>query len=136
MRGAKSTLHNRKALAWMGAKEGAGFLFGPLGTGLGIAEGIMKDGSAAARALSAKLLAQDNDSETAEELSDALYDKSPLVRVAAAKALGGFADPALIPRLQLLLEDKSEAVKYMAAASILRIEHKTKRNIRKTKVKA
>ena len=38
----KSTLHNRKALAWMGAKEGAGFLFGPLGFGLGLAESILK----------------------------------------------------------------------------------------------
>src|SRR5262249_8204251 len=59
VRDAKSTLHNRRGLVWMGAKEGAGFLFGPLGFGLGLVEGITKDGSAPARALSATLLAQE-----------------------------------------------------------------------------
>jgi len=121
MRDAKSTLRNRKALVWMGAKEGAGFLFGPLGYGLGIVEGITKDDSAPARALAARLLAEEKNPALVDELTAALDDKSPLVRVAAAKALGGFSDPKLIPKISPLLEDKHEAVRYMAAASIVRL---------------
>jgi HEAT repeat protein len=116
---AKLTMHSPKKLVWMGAKEGAGFLFGPLGYGLGMVEAMTKDTAASARALSATLLAQDRNS--VEELEDALYDKSPLVRAAAAKALGGFNNRALIPTLEALLEDKHDAARYMAAASILRI---------------
>jgi len=56
------------------------------------------------------------------ELEEALDDKSPMVRVAAAKALGGFSDRALTRKLEPLLIDKNEAVRYMAAASIVRIQ--------------
>jgi HEAT repeat protein len=122
IRDAKSTLHNRRSLVWMGAKEGAGFLFGPLGTGLGVMEQAMKDGSAPARVLSATLLAQQGDARAIADLEDALYDKSPLVRTAAAKLLGGFNDPTVPPKLAPILEDKIDAVRYMAAASIVRID--------------
>src|SRR5215472_17931975 len=87
IRDAKSTLHNRKQMIWMGAKEGAGFLFGPLGTGLGVMEMVMKDSTAPARALSAAMLGQEKDSESLYFLEDALDDKSPLVRASAARAL-------------------------------------------------
>lgn len=119
---AKATMHNRNALIWMGAKEGAGFLFGPLGTGLGVMEMVMKDGSAPARALSATLLGQIKDQQSLANLKDALSDKSPLVRVAAARALGGFRDRSVVPALEPLLEDKSDTIRYMAAASIFRVE--------------
>jgi HEAT repeat protein len=120
MRGAKSTMRSPKKLAWLGAKEGAGFLFGPLGFGLGLVEGMTKDSAASARALSATLLARDRSSQM--ELEDALDDKSPLVRAAAARSLGGFANRTVIPKLQPLLEDKQEGPRYMAAAAILRLE--------------
>jgi HEAT repeat protein len=122
VREAKSTLQNRKKLVWMGAKEGAGFLFGPLGFGLGVVEGLTQDGSAPTRALSATLLGQSKDPVARAELVDGLEDKSPLVRIAVARALGGFADRALIRKLEPLLDDKSEAVRYMVAAAIVRIE--------------
>ena len=118
---AKSTLHNRKALVWMGAKEGAGFLFGPLGYGLDVVEGMTKDSAAPARALSASLLGQEKTSEVIEALTDALDDKSPLVRIAAARALGGLANRSLIAKIEPLLEDKQDGVRYMAAASIVRL---------------
>jgi len=105
---AKATLHNRKALVWMGAKEGAGFLFGPLGYGLDIVEGMTKDASAPARALSASLLGQQKTPEVIAALTDALGDKSPLVRIAAVRALGGFANRSLISKVEPLLEDKQE----------------------------
>jgi HEAT repeat protein len=120
IREAKATMHNRKALVWMGAKEGAGLLFGPLGAGLGVMEMAMKDGSAPARVLSVTLLAQDKDVQSLADLKDALFDKSPLVKLAAAKALGGFTDRTVVPALEPLLEEKNDALRYMAAASILR----------------
>jgi HEAT repeat protein len=127
VREAKSTLHNRKKIVWMGAKEGAGFLFGPLGFGLGVVEGLTQDASAPTRALSATLLGQFQDPVARAELVDGLEDKSPLVKVAVARALGGFPDRALIPKLEPLLDDKSEAVRYMAAAAIVRIDRRRSR---------
>ena len=122
IRSAKSTLHSPKKLVWMGAKEGAGFLFGPLGFGVGVAEGMTHDASAPARVLSATLLGQSKDPGSRAELEEALDDKNPLVRVAVARSLGGFSDRALIRRLEPLLDDKNEAVRYMAAAAIVRTE--------------
>jgi HEAT repeats len=73
----------------MGAKEGVGVLFGPAGYVVGVAEDMTKDSSVQARALTATLLAQGQDQEIVDDLLDALSDKNLLVRVAAAKALGG-----------------------------------------------
>src|SRR5260370_8686199 len=89
IRGAKATAHNRKQLVWLGAKEGAGFLFGPLGTGLGVMEQVMKDSSAPERMLAATLLAQEKGPETIADLGQALVDKTPLVRTPPATFLGG-----------------------------------------------
>jgi HEAT repeat protein len=136
IRGAKSTLHNPKELVWLGAKEGAGFLFGPLGTGLGVMQMVLKDSAAPERALSASLLGEIKDAESIAYLGDALYDKSPLVRAAAAKALGGFNDPTVPPKLEKVLDDKVDAVRYMVAASLLRTEQsKLKGKAPKAKVK-
>lgn len=121
IREAKSTLHNRKELIWMGAKEGAGFLFGPLGTGLGVMEMVLKDNAASARALSATMLGQTKDAQSVAYLGDALRDKSPLVRLAAAKALGGFTGPTVSAKLEAAADDKTDAVRYMVAASLVRI---------------
>ena len=131
IRGAKATVHNRKELVWLGAKEGAGFLFGPLGTGLGVMEQVMKDSSAPERMLAATLLAQEKGPAALGDLGEALVDKNPLVRATAAKLLGGFTDSTVRRKLEPLLEDKSDAVRYMAAASIVRIERRTGRK-RKT----
>jgi HEAT repeat protein len=121
IRDAKSTIHNPKKIAWMGAKEGAGFLFGPLGFGLGVVEGMTQDGSAPARAISARLLGQSKKPGARAQLEDSLNDKSPLVRAAVARSLGGCSDPAVIPKIEPLLADKDDAVRYMAAAAIVRL---------------
>src|SRR5262249_28725201 len=132
----KATMHNRKELIWLGAREGAGFLFGPLGAGLGVAEMAMKDNAAPARALSATMIGQIKDATSIAYLGEALYDKSPLVRVAAAKALGGFNDPTVPPKLETVLDDKTDAVRYMAAASLVRIGPRAKVNVSKPKAKS
>jgi hypothetical protein len=125
IRGAKATAHNRNELVWLGAKEGAGFLFGPLGTGMGVMEQVMKDSSAPERMLAATLLAEEKGPEAIGDLGQALVDKNPLVRATAAKLLGGFTDPTVRRKLEPLLEDKSDAVRYMAAASIVRIDRRS-----------
>jgi HEAT repeat protein len=68
------------------------------------------------------MLGEIKDAERIAALGDALYDKSPLVRAAAAKALGGFNDRTVPPKLEAVLDDKVDAVRYMAAASLLRTE--------------
>jgi HEAT repeat protein len=137
IQGAKATMHNRKELIWLGAKEGAGFLFGPLGTGLGVMQMVMKDGAAPERALSATMLGEIKDAESIAYLGDALFDKSPLVRAAAAKALGGINDPTVPPKLEKVLDDKVDAVRYMVAASLLRTDKsKLKEKAPKVKVKS
>ena len=73
-------------------------------------------------ALAATLLGQSRDPAARGDLLDGLGDKSPLVRVAVVRALGGFSDRALVGKLEPLLDDKNEAVRYMAAAAIVRIE--------------
>src|SRR5262249_15144987 len=114
-------LHNRRAMVWMGAKEGAGFLFGPLGYGMGMVEGMTKDNSAPERALAVALLGQDRNPAAIDDIAAALDDKNPIVRVAAARALGGYRDRRLAAKLEPLLDDKQTAVQYMAAASIVRL---------------
>ena len=121
VRAVKATAHDRKAMIWMGAKEGGGFLFGPLGAGIGLAESATKDSQATVRAICGTLLGQEvNDPMAIAYLGSALYDKNPVVRTAAAKALGGFTDPTVLPKLQYAMEDKSDPVRYMAAAGIVR----------------
>jgi HEAT repeat protein len=55
------------------------------------------------------------------ELRDALRDKNPAVRAAAAKALGRHPCRSVVEDLHSLLDENKDEVKYMAAASIMRI---------------
>jgi len=48
-----------------------------------------------------------------------------VARAAAAKALGNFPEPELIPQLQPLLNDDKAPARYMAAASIVRLSIQT-----------
>jgi HEAT repeat protein len=124
IRDAKRTLRSPKSLVWIGAKQGAGFLFGPLGFGLGLVEDMMKDEGAAARALSVSLLAQDRGAR--DDIVGALGDKSPLVRITALKALGGTGDATLTAKLEPLMKDEADAVRYMAAASVVRLAYRSR----------
>lgn len=130
---AKKTLHDPKALALIGINEGSGALLGPFSEGITIAEVLAKDRSSSSRALSASLLGQHPTPDTEKILEDALADKNVAVRAAAARALGGFDDPALIKRLAPLMDAKGtplikpvDSVRYMASAAIIRLLHKQK----------
>ena len=120
LRDANKKLHSPKELAFAGINAASGLL-GPLSYGVTMAEQLATDKSASARALSASLLASDHSPTSVRELRDALQDKNPAVRAAAAKALGQHPCRSVVEDLHSLLDESKDEVKYMAAASILRI---------------
>jgi HEAT repeat protein len=120
VRDAKKKMHSPAALAKIGIEQAAAFL-GPFSIGVGFAEELVKDKGAAARALSAKLLASDPDPRTLQELDGSLDDKNAAVRAAVAQSIGQRAGGEEIPKLQPLLDDSNEGVRYIAAAAIIRL---------------
>ena len=123
---AKKKVNSPKAMALTGINAASGAFLGPFAMGVTLAEEFTKDKSASARALSASLLASDQDPASLRQLQYALQDKSPLVQAAAAKALGDHACSQVLPDLQTLMLEGKDEVKYMAAASILRIEGRSR----------
>jgi HEAT repeat protein len=114
-------------IAVMGAKEAAG-LFGPGSFGItAIQEAVKeskKDSGAPGRTVVAGLLAKDTDPDSEALLEWAVGDESSAVRVAVAKALGDCGNRDTIPKLLPLLSDDRHAVRYMAGASIIRLNQK------------
>jgi len=117
----KKKLRNPLQLGKKTAKGSAQALLGPFALGLPVAEELMKDRTAQARVLSATYLATDSEPQSLREFEDALADKNWMVRAAAAKAVGALSRRELIPKLKPLLDDEKDAVRYMAAASIVRL---------------
>ncbi len=128
MRDAKKKMHDPKALAMMGLKEGSGALLGPFSLGIVAAEQAFKDGSVGARTLSITLLAQDCDAET-NRLLDWAYDndKNWAVKAAAAKAIGQCGNHDSIPHLETGLSDSNVAIRCMSAAAIIKLSMKPSR---------
>ncbi len=120
VRDAKKKLHSPAALAKIGIEQAASLL-GPFSMGVGFAEELLKDKGATARALSAKLLASDPDPRTLQELEGSLDDKNSAVRAAVAQSLGQRAGRDEISKLQPLLADSPEGVRYIAAAALSRL---------------
>jgi HEAT repeat protein len=126
MRDAKRRLRPTQ-LALMGAKEAAG-LFGPASMGLDAVQEVMKeakkDSGSPGRTVAAGILAKDSDPYALTLLEWALGDNSSTVRVAVAKALGERGNQDTIPKLTPLLADDRHAVRYMAAAAIIKLNLK------------
>jgi HEAT repeat protein len=123
-------LKDPKKMAQLGFEEGIGFI--PFaGIGWEAIKVIKKDDSSPIRAAAAKVLANDPDPAAAKALADAAGDKSWLVRAAALEALAKRGDPSLLDTVQLYMSDERDAVKYTAAAAVLRLtavrEQKDKR---------
>ncbi|HEY4362901.1 MAG TPA: HEAT repeat domain-containing protein [Bryobacteraceae bacterium] len=114
-------------LALMGAKEAAG-VFGPGSFGVtAVAEAVKasrKDSGAPGRTIATALLAKDSDPSSLALLEWAIGDESPAVRVAVAKALGECGNVNTIVKLLPILSDDRHAVRYMAAASIVKLNQK------------
>jgi hypothetical protein len=115
-----SILRDPKKAAQLGFEEGIGFV--PFaGMGWGAIKAITKDDSSPVRAAAAKVLAKDPDPATTKALADAVGDKSWLVRAAALEALAKRGDPSVLDTVQLYVSDEKDAVKYTAAAAVLRL---------------
>ncbi len=122
LRDAKSKIRNPRSLARMGVMEASGALLGPFSMGISLASDMMKDSGAPTRAVSVLMLAQDCDARGVQLMEWSINtDKNNLVRAAAAKALGRCGNLSSIDKLIKLLIENSEAVRYMAAASIVRL---------------
>jgi len=123
LRDARRKFSSPGGLVLMGAKEAAGALFGPLSYGIAAAAEFSKgkDKCASARSIAASILATDPSDEAARELDDALQDKNWVVRAAAAEALGKLPRQGQVSQLAPLLDDDKEAVRFMAASSIVRL---------------
>jgi HEAT repeat protein len=122
MRDAKAKLHSPRALAKIGIKEASGALLGPFSLGVNAAEEMLKDTGAAGRTSAATLLAQDCDDRTLQLLIQTLkQDKNAAVKAAAARGVGTCGTKDSIPTLEQHLSDSHDAVKFMAAAAIVKL---------------
>ncbi len=118
---AHEEMHDPKALAELGSEEAAGYFLGPAGFGVTAAIDLAKDKAAPARAISARLLAEDASTDAREVLREALQDKSWIVRAAASEALGVHGSVSDVKILAPLLDDQEKRVRYRAAAAIIRV---------------
>jgi len=115
-------LHDPKQVAEMGFNEGIGYV--PFAsTGWEAVETIMKDrkDGAAAKAALISALATDPDAHTNELLVTASRNTNWVIQVAALEAIAKRQNPALSPRIEKLLDDSRNQVKYTAAAAIIRL---------------
>ncbi len=115
-------------LALMGLSEVSGML-GPAGIAVEAATEAMKEVKGTStgipgRAIAADILGKDSDPYALTLLEWALDDNNWAVRVAVCKALGDRGNDATIAKLQPRLNDDHHAVRYMAAASIVKLSMK------------
>jgi HEAT repeat protein len=114
-------LHNPTSLAEFGAVQAAGTFIGPAGFGLAAIQELAKDKTAGARASSASMRGSGTDSGDRTILEQALKDKSWVVRAAAAEGLGHAGDDSDIDKLLPMMDKGNPAVRYRAAAAIVRL---------------
>lgn len=126
VRDAKRKLHSPSQVALMGVKEATGAFLGPASLGVTMAQQAikLKDTSAPGRIAAAEILAKDSDPYALTLLEWALGDTSWAVRAAVAKALGSRGNQGTIPKLMPLLTDDRHSVRYLAAASIVKLNLK------------
>jgi HEAT repeat protein len=113
-------------LAMMGVREASGALLGPASLGIVVAEEAIKGGKAdkneiSGRSIAASVLAEHPDEYARMLLEWALNDSDSSLRATAAKGLARCGNNQSIPKLQAALGDEHAAVRYMAAAAIVRL---------------
>ena len=114
------TLRNPRELAQIGFSEGIGFV--PFaGMGWDAWRTIHKKDPNPVRAVAATYLAHDPDPHTARALVKATGDKNWIVRAAAVEAIGKRGDASLLPKVAVRFSDRSEKVRYSAAAAVIRL---------------
>jgi HEAT repeat protein len=113
-------LHSPSTLARIGALQGASLLLGPFGFGIAAYEYIHKNGGDSTRVLAVNQIAEEKTTPIRQELVEALEDKDPAVRAAAARALGAYRESSVRDALANLFYDPKLPVRLTAAASYLR----------------
>lgn len=125
LRDARRKLRSPSQLALMGVKEASGTFLGPASISITVAQEALKDSGAAGRAAAVEILAGDPDPYALTLLEWAVADKNWAVRAAVAKALGQRGGRDDISKLMPLLTDDRRLVRFMAAASILKLSQKS-----------
>ena len=114
------TLRNPRELAKIGFSEGIGFV--PFaGMGWDAWRTIHKKDPNPTRAVAATYLANDPDPHSARALVKASSDRNWIVRAAAIEAIAKRGDASLLPKVAIRFTDKSEKVRYSAAAAVIRL---------------
>ncbi len=117
----KKMLSDPKKMGQLGFEVGIGFI--PFaGLGIGAINAITKDDASPVRAAAAKLLATDPDPKSGEALVNAAFDKSWIVRAAALAAIAQRADYTLGPRIEADMDYEKDQVRYLAAATVIRLQ--------------
>lgn len=116
----RKMLSDPKKMAQFGFETGVGFIpFG--GLGLSVFKSLNKDDSSPVRAAAAQVLIRDPDPRSGEALVQATSDKSWVVRAAALDALAQRGDRRLVPKIEPAMDDQRDAVRYTAAAAVVRL---------------
>jgi HEAT repeat protein len=116
------TLHDTKKMAELGVETGLGFI--PFaGFGYSAVKVLIenRDQVSALRAAAARVLATDPDPASGVALARTMADKSPLVRMAAIDALARRGNASFLPAVEKALTDENYAVRYTAAAGVIRL---------------
>lgn len=129
IRDMRAKLHDPKAMLLIGATQGAGFIIGPFGAGIPIAESMLKDKQASGKTVAALLLATDSSRASQEALKGALNDKNWTVRSAAARAVALRDLAPMYKDVAFLLDDTRDEVQYAAAAALIRLRQPGRRPV-------
>lgn len=117
-------LHSPKTMTMIALNASAGFFLGPFGVGLKAIEYANKpNGAAVARAAAVNQLARQHTDQIHAVLISDLTDYEPVVRAAAAKALGRWPDAETEQQMLPMFGDNKLAVRLTAAATYLRALH-------------
>ncbi len=112
-------LHHPAGVAKFAAMQGAGMLLGPFGYGITAYEYLRKNGGDSARVTAVELIALNHTNPIRDELLAALVDKDPGVRLASAKALREYHEPAVSAAIGKVFDDEKPPVRLTAAAAYL-----------------
>jgi len=115
-----SELRDPKAVAAMGIETGIGFIpFG--GEAYEVYKRVRKDDVTPVRVAAAKELIADRDLKVDAALTKACSDRKWPIRAAAVYAIAKRGNPFLLHVIGPLMEDKTEIVRFEAAAAVLRL---------------
>jgi HEAT repeat protein len=119
---AKRKIHSPAALARITLDNASGAILGPFAIGYGPAKALMSDSGATSRAFAADLLSRHCDNESRQVLEERMAAEGNLgVKTAIARALARCGDKQSLPILEAYMADSRDALKFMAAASVIRL---------------